>query len=369
MIFQFFKIKNLKLFLKRINLFEKLKYNIIFNFSKKISGLKLANRGIDFIFSFSKSNYISYIIRPKNSKNFNLISTEKIETKEFGIIIQGPIDNKRELNFINETIRIYKMIFPKTFIVISTWQNSYTENLINEDYVKVCKSQLPDKPGFGNINYQIKSTSNAIKILKKNGIKNILKTRTDCRILKPNLKSYFLSLQKIFVSDGLTNSRIFASNIATCKYRVYGITDILLFGKTEEIEIYFKDEVEEDILKKYSFNRIINETAVITEILLCARYLKNKGVKLEWTLEHWWLCLSKYFGIVDMNSLDLFWHKYDWNFEQRFTRNYLFKSSRSIEFSEWLSMYNNFELNFKDINYKEKFYLDEKRNEIVKKVF
>jgi hypothetical protein len=51
----------------------------------------------------------------------------------------------------------------------------------------------------------------------------------------------------------LTNSRIFASNIATCKYRVYGITDILLFGKTEEIEIYFKDEVEEDILKKLFF--------------------------------------------------------------------------------------------------------------------
>jgi len=368
MIFQFLKFKSLKSFLKKINIFDKLKYNIVLDFSKEISGLKFANRGIDFILSFSKSNFISFVIRPKNSKNFKLISTEEIDIKEFGIIIQGPINNKTEFNFINETIEIYKKIFPNTLIVISTWQNSYTDNLKNSEHIKICKSKLPDKPGLGNINYQIKSTSNAIKILKENGIKNILKTRSDCRIMKPNLKSYFLSLQKTFISDDL-NSRIFASNIATCKYRVYGITDILLFGKTEEIEIYFKDEVEEDILKKYSFNRIINETAVITEILLCARYLKNKGVKLEWTLEHWWLCLSKYFGIVDMNSLDLFWYKYDWNFEQRFTKNYLFKSSRSIEFSEWLSMYNNFELNFKDIGYKEKFFLDEKRNEIVKKVF
>ena len=112
MIFQFLKFKSLKSFLKKINIFDKLKYNIVLDFSKEISGLKFANRGIDFILSFSKSNFISFVIRPKNSKNFKLISTEKIDIKEFGIIIQGPINNKKEFNFINETIEIYKN-FPK----------------------------------------------------------------------------------------------------------------------------------------------------------------------------------------------------------------------------------------------------------------
>ena len=359
----------MKMLLKKINFFNNLKYNFVLNFSKKISGLPIAKKGFNFIISFSKSNFISYTIRPKYSKNFKLISTEKIDEKEFGIIIQGPINDKNELNFLKETLKIYKMIFPNTLIVISTWENSFTENLENEQYIKIHKTIKPVVPGMGNINFQIKSTSNAIKILKKEGIKNILKTRTDCRIMKPNLKSYFLSLQKTFVSANPSSSRIFASNIATCKYRIYGLTDILLFGKTEEIELYFKDETEEDILKNHSFRRIINETAVMSEILLCARYLENKEIKLNWTLDHWWQCLSKYFGIIDSNSIDLFWYKYDWNFEQRFTKNYLFKSSRSIEFCEWLSMYNDFELNLKAIDYKEKFLFDQKKNKITKKIF
>lgn len=359
----------IKKILDKINLFKIFKYNLIFNFSKKISGLPLANKGLDFIISFSKSNYISYFIRPKYSKNFKQISTEEVDFKEFGIIIQGPISNKKELNFLKETLQIYKLIFPKTLVVISTWENSYIDDLETDEYIKIKKSKLPDKPGLANINYQIKSTSNAIQILKKEGIKNILKTRTDCRIMKPNLKSYFLSLQKTFISENTKHSRIFASNVATCKYRIYGLTDILLFGSTHEIETYFKDETEDEILKNYSFEKVINETAVMSEILLCARYLKNKGIKLDWTLEHWWHCLSKYFGIVDVNSIDFFWYKYDWNFEQRFIRNYLFKSSRSIEFSEWLSMYNEFNLNFKTLNYKEKFKYDEKKNTIIKKTF
>ena len=359
----------IKKFLKKINLFKTFKYNVVLNFSKKISGLPLAHKGFDFILSFSRSNYISYFVRPKYSKNFKQISTEEIDLKEFGIIIQGPVTNKKELNFLKETLKIYKLIFPKTFIIISTWENSYIDELETNEYIKVEKSKLPEEPGLANINYQIKSTSNAIKILKREGVRNILKTRTDCRIMKPNLKSYFLSLQKTFISENPKHSRIFASSVATCKYRIYGLTDILLFGSTEEIEAYFKDETEEEILKNYSFKKVINETAVMSEILLCARYLKIKGIKLDWTLEHWWYCLSKYFGIIDANSIDFLWYKYDWNFEQRFIRNYLFKSSRSIEFSEWLSLYNEFNLNFKTLNYKEKFYYDEKKKIMIKKSF
>ena len=83
------------LILKKINFFSYLKYNIILNFSKKVSGLPLANKGLDFIASYSKSNFISYIIRPKYSKNYKLISTEEIDKKEFGIIVQGPISTKK----------------------------------------------------------------------------------------------------------------------------------------------------------------------------------------------------------------------------------------------------------------------------------
>ena len=47
--------------------------------------------------------------------------------------------------------------------------------------------------------------------------------------------------------------------------------------------------------------------------------------------------------------------------EQRFVKNYLFKSSRSLEFSESGSLQIiNLNLNLKSLGYKEKFTLDEK---------
>ena len=40
-----------------------------------------------------------------------------------------------------------------------------------------------------------------------------------------------------------------------------------------------------------------------------------------------------------------------------------------FEFSEWLSLYNEFNLNFKTLNYKERFYYDEKKKIMIKKSF
>ena len=68
----------MKIIIKKflLKLFKIIEFNVIINFSKQISGLPLANKGIDLILSFSKSNYISYFIRPKYSKNFKQVSTE-----------------------------------------------------------------------------------------------------------------------------------------------------------------------------------------------------------------------------------------------------------------------------------------------------
>ena len=41
--------KMIKKFLNKINFFKIFKYNVVLNFSKKISGLPLANKGFDFI--------------------------------------------------------------------------------------------------------------------------------------------------------------------------------------------------------------------------------------------------------------------------------------------------------------------------------
>jgi hypothetical protein len=141
----------------------------------------------------------------------------------------------------------------------------------------------------------------------------------------------------------------------------------LLFGHIKEIDKYFAPEEEEQIFKKYKLKKIYNNTFVAAEILLCVRYLLNNGITLEWTNKHWWKILRDYFGIIDAESIDFFWHKHDWLYEKRFVRNYPYISSRCIEFNEWISLYNNLDLGWSRINYKETHF--KKNNKIVKKTF
>ena len=59
----------------------------------------------------------------------------------------------------------------------------------------------------------------------------------------------------------------------TRKYRVYGLSDILMFGETKNLSKYFLKEEYERSLKIYDFGSypcIIKDTAVINEIFsLC----------------------------------------------------------------------------------------------------
>ena len=85
---------------------------------------------------------------------------------------------------------------------------------------------------------------------------------------------------------------------------------------------------------------------VVAEIFLCSRFLHKLENNISWTLDSWWNCLKNYFCIIDNSSLDLFWNKYDWEYEYRYIRTYSNKFSRAIDFQDWLSLYNGFENNW-----------------------
>ena len=71
--------KNLSFFKKKLN--------------KKIEHQSIIQKESGFLIDGTKNNYLSYHLRPKNSENFNLESTCKIEEK-IAIVIQGPIKEK-----------------------------------------------------------------------------------------------------------------------------------------------------------------------------------------------------------------------------------------------------------------------------------
>ena len=172
------------------------------------------------------------------------------------------------------------------------------------------------------------------------------------RINKSNLETFFISLIKTFPvkSNSLIKSRIVVPSLITFKFRIFSLSDIVMFGETNDLLQYFDIELFRDGLKKFDLDEkklLKNETPVVAEIFLCARFINKLDNSISWNLESWWDSLKNYFCIIDNSSLDLFWHKYDWNYEYRYIRTYSDKFARAVDFQDWLSLYNNSKNNWR----------------------
>ena len=324
-------------------------------FSKKIGGTYLIKKDLGIIFNFFYKNFFTFHLRPKYAEDYNLIDYKIIDN--VGIIIQGPIN---DIVFLLNTIKIYKKIFPLSVIIVSTWED--TEKKIIDQLRKLniilLLNKFPKNKGFGNINLQIESTYAGLKYLKNANIEFALKTRTDMRIFNPKSLNFLLNIFNLYPikNNSFFKDRIIATDLITCKFRIYGLTDLILFSKTDILLLYFNKNKFDDDLKSFFNGRhplIINDTPVISEIFLCARYLLNKKIKLFWTLDHWWECLREYFCIIDSQSLDIYWNKYDKEYEKRFILNYTKKTNRVVDYSDWIDLYTNKNVDWKKYKYKE----------------
>lgn len=332
------------------NKFKKLKFDFfITNLNKKIEHQSIIKNEPGFIINLVKKNYFTYHLRPKFSVDFNLESTCKINDK-IAIIIQGPI--KEKFDFLKNTLEIYKKIFKNSIFIVSTWE-SENEKLINSlknDSTFIIFNKEPPK-SQSNINHQIISTNKALKFAAQKGAKYSLKSRADVRINKNNLESFLTALSITFPvkKNNLIQSRIIVPSLITFKFRIYSLSDIVMFGQTRDLLMYFDDETFENGLKNFGLdkeNLLKNETPIIAEIFLCSRFVSKLDKNISWTLDGWWKSLKDYFCIIDNSAMDLFWYKYDWNYEYRFLRTYSDRFSRAIDFQDWLSLYNNHENNW-----------------------
>ena len=122
-----------------------------------------------------------------------------------------------------------------------------------------------------------------------------------------------------------------------------------MFGETNDLLVYFDKQFYEESLSIMGIkkeNILKNNTPVVAEIFLCSRFIGKIENDIKWDLDNWWRCLKDYFCIIDNSSLDLFWYKYDWDYEFRFSRTYSDKFARAIDFQDWLSLYNNCQNNW-----------------------
>lgn len=335
-----------------INNQRKWKYLIKrFNFiktklDKKTAGQSLVKKENGFLLDLTFNNYLTYHLRPKFSKDFILESTCEISEK-FAVIIQGPIEENAD--FLKNTLKIYKKIFKNSLIIISTWESENKElirELHDENIHIILNDDKKIKKSRSNINKQIASTNVALNFAKTQNVKYCLKTRTDHRVYNNNLETFLISLIKTFPvkENKLIKSRILVPPMGTFKFFLYHLTDLMMFGETEDLINYWDKENYDVGLEKMGLsekNYFINDTPLCPETFLCSRFIGKIEDDLTWDLENWWRCLRDYFCIIDNSSLDSLWFKYEWEVEYRYLKTYSDKISRTVDFHEWLSLYNN----------------------------
>jgi len=71
------------------------------------------------------------------------------------------------------------------------------------------------------------------------------------------------------------------------------------------------------------------------------RYMKNFNVNLKLNQSCWRKILKKYFLIFDVSSIDFFFKKHGYHFEERQIKTYSNIDHEAINFSDWLDVYYN----------------------------
>jgi hypothetical protein len=318
--------------------------------AKRYLGLFLAKyfpeRADRFFMILNKSsNYLyTYHKRPRLAKDFNLESDIVISDR-LAIVIQGSLGADE---FVYETVKIYKKIFPQTHILVSTWfgESACTIKKLEDAGAKVILNEKPKNSGISNVNMQIVSTRSGIESAKELGSLFVLKTRSDQRLYASNVYEYFRNILSIFPPHSeLVKGRLISVSLNSFLYRMYGLSDMLMFGHVDDVLRFWSVKLDE---READFPFDANSATLrefaewnVCEVYLTTEYLKSVGHIPKWTLEDSWDAFSKYFCIVDKESIDLFWNKYT-TLEYRWLRYHLRLNVFSeITFRDWLRIYKN----------------------------
>ena len=289
--------------------------------------------------------YLSLKFTEKHLNNIVLntyASSSLAQQQKLGILLQGPIILKD--NFTFNMLVLYKHIYPKSEIVLSTWDIESLEEIekIKKIGVTVLKNKKPVFYGTQNINLQLTSTKAGLNYLKEQQVDYVLKCRTDQRITKQiDFINYFLNLLKQFPLDNtkLLKGRLIITGLNSFAHRLYGVSDMLMFGNTDDMLLYWDIDLQKEVA-------ILNETSPryfmknnIAEGYLVNTFLRNLNFNPNWSEENSNHFLKSFFIIIDKEQLDLFWFKYQRHFE-----NYCAldgdeqMQKKNLTFADWLMM-------------------------------
>ncbi|MDB0073771.1 WavE lipopolysaccharide synthesis family protein [Planktomarina temperata] len=292
--------------------------------------------------------YWNYRFYPKRSQEISArgaFGSHNLET--FSIVLQGPVLVND--NFTIETLRLYKKLFPLAHIILSTWSLTKSQKSILSDMsINYIENHKPDNPGISNINMQIQTSKSGLLLAKKLGAQYAVKTRTDQRIYHPSLYAYLRNLLNLFPLKNKVlaqHERLIGVSLNTFKYRMYGLSDMFLFGQIDDMLLYWNipfdpriDTSEEQSNAGNSWKEFAKWR--VCETYLCTEFLDRVGHKTKFTLTDSFVALSEHFVVIDSESIKLFWNKYTLNADRYSAFGFF---DPQVSFNDWLMMYENTE--------------------------
>ena len=287
--------------------------------------------------------FVTYRVRPIRSQqvdNFQVFKTNS----DTAIIVQGPI--MKEFSFTFETIKLYTRIFPGSPIILSTWKNESKDILdaIETLGAHVVTSDLPPPGGVGSHNLQMISSHAGVVLSQTLGAKFLLKTRTDQRIHNPLAITLMKGLLDYFpLSEHASQnqvSRLAVISFSSFAYRLFGLSDMLHFGKSEDIFKYWNGSLDSrdsvDLSKPHP-SIVELATRNIAETYYMTNFLRGTSWNVELTLDNYWAACRDRFIIVDAASLDLYWPKR--SIQEDRWKNYSYPiTHQEMDFAFWISL-------------------------------
>lgn len=287
--------------------------------------------------------FITFHERPKSAGVIGTWSDRVRQRCHACIVVQGPLMKENE--FTLESVKLYKKHFPSTQIIVSTWDDEDRERIkaIEAAGALAVLNKKPENPGPANVNMQIISSKAGVLKAKGLGAEYIIKSRTDQRFFAPNVIEFLSEVHAMFPpKQGFRQEgRIIGVSLDTFKYRPYGISDMFTFGLADDMVRYWSPDLDQrkrdcENLNQSEWNIVEFARFKFGEVYFAAEYLSSIGRELKWTLEDSWRAYADHFVIVDKESIDLYWNKYNRSKENRYLRYDNIRTDQELTFREWL---------------------------------
>ncbi len=296
-----------------------------------------------------KNEFVTERRRPRNVPTRGPGASADLRS-DTAVVVQGPIIWHNQLSrrasdeFTLETLRQYRITYPNAPIILSTWERQCSlavHTWCRKWEINLVAQPEPPNRGLSNMNLQMMSSAEGVLCAESLGAAFTLKTRTDQRIGSGRLLQLLHSALEVFPPiEGTPHQqkRLIALSFNTFLYRLYGVSDMFMFGATSDVATYWNGRIDPRPPKWERPAHTAREYAAlrICEVEYCAAFLESTGWDLRWSLSDYWDALRRRFIVLDATSVDFLWPKYS-RLEERWSMHQGFYHEE-VSFASWLSM-------------------------------